>query len=419
MDGNHLSFGGFPFVQSLILSQGVDSLLDSVLPRAAKQAKYRASDVVFSAFYSTLMGGDCLEDVNFAHRELKNVRGFAPVSSDTLRSRLLSWSEDTQNLYSGDFNRIQNRVNNAVVLNDALQRVAALSLPPQRGGYRLDVDAHLMEHDKPDAAYSYQKRGGYAPLCSFVGSLPVQVEMRGGNTSPGYGIKDHVLKTIAELKEKGVDIREVCSDAAGYQLELLKRLDRKGIRFYIRAKKSPAMEKHMGSLTGWTDFGNKNTEQQWTESTWNGYRLIVQRQPKPDGQTSIFSAAAYIYRAIITNDSRIKSDGAFIIRHYNKRGGIERNFDVLRNDFGWAKMPFSNMADNTSYLLLMALCLNLFEWVKTQVHGKTNLIKSTAIRVKAFVFRFAAVPAKWIQSGRQTLLKIFSTREYSALLVPS
>ena len=34
----------------------------------------------------------------------------------------------------------------------------------------------------------------------------------GGNTSPGYGIKDHVLKTIAELKEKGVDIREVCSD---------------------------------------------------------------------------------------------------------------------------------------------------------------------------------------------------------------
>ena len=70
MDGNHLSFGGFPFVQSLILSQGVDSLLDSVLPRAAKQAKYRASDVVFSAFYSALMGGDCLEDVNFAHRDL-------------------------------------------------------------------------------------------------------------------------------------------------------------------------------------------------------------------------------------------------------------------------------------------------------------------------------------------------------------
>ena len=36
MDGNHLSFGGFPFVQSLILSQGVDSLLDSALPRAVE-----------------------------------------------------------------------------------------------------------------------------------------------------------------------------------------------------------------------------------------------------------------------------------------------------------------------------------------------------------------------------------------------
>ena len=205
------------------------------------------------------MGGDCLEDVSFARTELENVRGFDVVSADTLRSRLLSWSEASRNVYSGNFNRIQNRV----------------------------------------------------------------------NTAPGYDITDHVLRTVTQLGEKGVTVQEVCSDAAGYQKTLMQRLERKRIRFYIRARKSSAMEKHIGSLAQWTAFGN--TPQQWAETTWNGYRLIVQREVKRSGQTSVFSGTAYTYRAIITNDNRSKSDGDFIIRHYNKRGGIERNFDTLRN----------------------------------------------------------------------------------------
>jgi hypothetical protein len=124
------------------------------------------------------------------------VRGFDVVSADTLRSRLLSWSEASRNLYSGNFNSIQNRVNIAAVLNNALQAIDALSLPSMRSGYHSDVDAHAMEHDKPDAAFNYCRTKGYVPLCSFVRHLPDQVEMRSGIPAPGYDITDHVLKTV-------------------------------------------------------------------------------------------------------------------------------------------------------------------------------------------------------------------------------
>ena len=79
-------------------------------------------------------------------------------------------------------------------------------------------------------------------LCSFVGMLPVHAEMRGSNTSTAYGIKDNSFNTIEELKEKGMDIHQAYSAAAGYQIELLKQLDRKSIRFDICEKKRPAME---------------------------------------------------------------------------------------------------------------------------------------------------------------------------------
>jgi hypothetical protein len=62
------------------------------------------------------------------------------------------------------------------------------------------------------------------------------------------------------------------------------------ICFYIPARKSSAMEKHIGFIAQWTAFSN--TSQQWAETTWNGYRLIVKRKVKRSGQTSAFSGTA-------------------------------------------------------------------------------------------------------------------------------
>lgn len=418
--GNHLSYGGFPLLQQLFIRHGLPGLLDSHLPKPAPQAVYAASDVVLSLFYTVMMGGTCLEDLNHAGDELRQIKNLKIPSADTLRTRLIGWSEANRESFSGPYGRIHDSYNYAPGMNAALKKTAALSLPSKRGGYRLDVDAHILEHQKPDARTTYNFKQGYAPLCSFVGALPVEVEMRNGNTSPKKDIKEHVERTIKALNCEGVHIKEVCSDAAGYNFELMEWLDKSRRRFYIRARKSPAMERQMKEIDQWHPVRDKeqNLLYEWAETTWKGYRLIVQRQKKEDGQTDVFTGTAYTYRAIITNDRRKKSDGLFVINHYNKRGGIERNFDTLRNDFGWALMPFDNMADNTAYLLLMAICLNLFEWTKKLLAARTTLLGTTAIRVKNFLLRFAAVPAQWVKTGRQTFLKLYTQRDYSGLLVP-
>ncbi len=64
----------------------------------------------------------------------------------------------------------------------------------------------------------------------------------------------------------------------------------------------------------------------------------------------------YVYRCIITNDWN--SSETDIIAFYNKRGESEKNFDVQNNDFGWAHLPFSFLAENTVFMIVTAMLKN-------------------------------------------------------------
>ena len=68
----------------------------------------------------------------------------------------------------------------------------------------------------------------------------------------------------------------------------------------------------------------------------------------------------------------------------------------MNNDFLWKKMPFSFLQENTVFLIMMAICRNLFYFL-------TDFIKPN-YRLKKFIFRFMIVPAKWIKQGRMKVL---------------
>ena len=40
-----------------------------------------------------------------------------------------------------------------------------------------------------------------------------------------------------------------------------------------------------------------------------------------------------------------------LFHFYNKRGASEKNFDIQNNDFGWAHLPFSFMAENMVFMM--------------------------------------------------------------------
>ena len=59
-----------------------------------------------------------------------------------------------------------------------------------------------------------------------------------------------------------------------------------------------------------------------------------------------------LYSAILTNDWDM--DVNEIVFFYNQRGTIEKEFDVLKNDFGWNNLPFSKV--RTKYCIYDFYC---------------------------------------------------------------
>ena len=143
------------------------------------------------------------------------------------------------------------------------------------------------------------------------------------------------------------------------------------------------------------------------------YRLVVSRIKRKDRQTGLFTGDAYTYRAIITNDDQW--DNKQIVSFYNQRGSAERTFDAMNNDFGWSKLPCSFLNENTSFMILTALYANLYQLIVTAFSKKLSWLKEN-FRLKKFIFRFITMAAKWIKTGRQYVLKLYTQKDYSPLI---
>ena len=140
---------------------------------------------------------------------------------------------------------------------------------------------------------------------------------------------------------------------------------------------------------------------------------MVSRIKRRDKQADLFSGKAYTYRGILTNDGQWSNEK--IVAFYNQRGKAERTFDYMNNDFGWAKLPCSFLAENTAFMILTAMYANLYRFVLSRFAEKLDWIKSN-FRMKKFIFRFITVAAKWIRSGRQQILKLYTDKDYSPII---
>ena len=129
-----------------------------------------------------------------------------------------------------------------------------------------------------------------------------------------------------------------------------------------------------------------------------------------DGEQDLWEGE-YTYRCILTND--YTSTAREIVEFYNLRGGKERIFDDMDNGFGWARLPKSFMAENTGrlvltavFLLLTAVIRNFYKFLMERLDTKAFGLKKNS-RIKAFVFKFISVPAKWIRTARHYQLNIY------------
>jgi hypothetical protein len=66
----------------------------------------------------------------------------------------------------------------------------------------------------------------------------------------------------------------------------------------------------------------------------------------------------YYYKFVITNNACATPDEVF--KRYHERGAIEKNFDSLKNDFGWRILPFSKLNENLVYMIITAFASNVY-----------------------------------------------------------
>ena len=179
--------------------------------------------------------------------------------------------------------------------------------------------------------------------------------------------------------------------------------------FYIRTNRCSSLYNDIFALRGWKTEEINGIEFELNSilvEKWKGkaYRLVIQRQKRMDGVQDLWEGE-YTYRCILTND--YESSTREIVEFYNLRGGKERIFDDMNNGFGWDRLPKSFMSENTVFLLLTALIHNFYKTIISKLDTKAFGLKETS-RIKAFVFSFISVPAKWIMTARQYVLNIYT-----------
>ena len=413
-------FAGISFVNKEFENIGMSQLIDSELGARVKTVGFYYSDIVknfLNVFYS---GGDCAEDIQtHLGKHLKSIPGNSVPSADTILRGIkeLAVSNTAYVSKQGiayDFN-INTKLN---ILN-----IKSLLLTGQLNKdtcYDFDYDNQIIAAEKYDTKRTYKHNKGYFPGVATIGNKIVYIENRDGNANVKFEQASTLSRAYGLLTENGIKINRSRMDAGSYAKDIINVVASNSKSFYIRANKCAELFRQMTEIKTWksVEINYINYEvasipfTQFCEG--ENYRLVIMREKSGNNQIDMFTEDNCVYRSILTNDWQ--STEKEVIEYYNQRGGSEKLFDVMNNDFGWKHLPCSFLNENTVYLIIMAIAKNFYNYFVEKVSIVFEDIKPTT-RLKRFIFRFISVAGKWVRSGRQWILKLYTDKPYEAFVV--
>ncbi len=378
------------------------------------------SEIIRAIFSVFCCGGDCMEDLNLYLKDVLTERPHTRVpSADTvlrgieeLATGNISYTaEKTDNVY--DFNTAE-KLNQLVI-----KLLLATGQLTEGGEYDVDFDHQFLEAEKYDSKRTFKGFDGYSPGVFTIGGLIAYLENRDGNANVRFMQAETHRRFFEMMNSFGIHVRSLRADCGSYSEDIVKVVMEHTDKFYIRAERYAALYEKVKRKMGWTtvEIGYQQYDvQSFPFESFEDVkhcRLVVQRQRKQKGEQLDLFDGEYTYRCILTNDWDMTDEE--IILHYNKRGSAEQVFDRQNNDFGWAHLPKSFMNQNTVFLLITAMAANFYRYiVALPLMAVLFGIKATD-RVKNFLFRFIAVPAKWIKTARQYKLNIYSDKPYDLI----
>ena len=396
-----------------LYSRYVGPVIDKVLGLRCTSYGYQYSEIVGSLSSVYFCGGDCVEDVTshlMPHLSLHTT--IRTCSSDTIL-RGISELATANTTYVSDTGKSYD-FNTATKLNRLLVKALMNTGQLVSGeSYDLDFDHQFIQTEKYDAKMTYKKFTGYSPGVAVIGDLIVGIENRDGNANVRFHQQDTLERIFSNLEHNDIHVRRARMDCGSCSCEIVETVEKHCDHFYIRANRCGSLYDSLLALRGWKREVINGIEYELNSiitEKWEGmaYRLVIQRERRMGGEQDLWEGE-YTYRCILTNDYTSTNRG--IVEFYNLRGGKERIFDDLNNGFGWARLPKSFMAENTVFLLLTAIIRNFYKFLMDRLDAKAFGLRKCS-RIKAFVFKFNSVPAKWIRTARHYELNIY-THNYS------
>ena len=401
-------FGGI-FAMMEQFDSTLSYVIDTTLGLRCRLYGYQYSEIIRSLMSIYFCGGSCIEDVTthlMPHLSLHPT--LRTCSSDTILRAIkeltqenISYTSDTGKNY--DFNT-------ADTLNTLLLNCMCAAGQLKEGEmYDVDFDHQFIETEKYDAKHTYKKFLGYRPGVAVIGDLIVGIEISDGNTNVRFHQKDTLKRFFERFEQNNLVINRFRADCGSCSEEIVEEVATHCKTFYIRANRCSSLYNDLFALRGWKRGEINGIEFELNSilvEKWKGktYRLVIQRRKRMDGELDLWEGE-YTYRCILTND--YEPSVREIVEFYNLRGGKERIFDDMNNGFGWSRLPKSFMAENTVFLLLTALIRNFYKVIIQRLDVKRFGPNKTS-RIKAFVFRFVSVPAKWIRTSRWYVLNIYT-----------
>ncbi len=416
-------FGGLNFVIEETIRLKINKLLEENLPALSIQSTYSWFDIIMSYWSVFFCGGDCAEDLAINLKDGLKDNPFIKVPSpDRVLNRLKSLAVPSE-LFMAKRGKKEHQFSLADTMNRLNLKMLSLLPGFEKDNVLLDYDNTIIFTEKADAELTYKKENGYCPGVGMVGKHVVYVENRNGKSNAHILQHETIDRMAALLKEAGITVDVIRADSASYTYDIIKSMEKCTNRIFVKARMTETLEKAITEIEEWeeievggdtlfrgsttfTPFERYTRGNKGKTDSLKKYRIVVTKEARRDGQLNLFTGEAYNYSAIMTNDFEMTHDE--VVFFYNARGAREREFDVLKNDFGWDRMPFSKLEQNTVFLIIMAMCKNLYAHMIEKFSGLTKVLLSH-FRIKKFIFRFICVPGKWVRSGRTRKLRLYGS----------
>lgn len=404
-------FAGIYFCMKALKENRIPELITSQLGERPKQAKFSFADNILGWLYCNFCGADRLEDAQHLKQYLEPTPGIHLPSSDSMGIVFKSFATESSTIIS-DTGR-QHTFNINMKLNGLMIDIAKKLKQIQ--GDVLDYDNVIIPTEKLDATYTYKKTCGYQPGVAFMGHAPVYIEGRSGHTVASYNMAETLDRCFRLLQEKGIEVKRFRSDSAAYQKAIIEDLTTRGMDFFIRMNDSRTLHDMVLFHREWDSIKVGKADYEIAEMRYapfggeTEYRIVITRIETQTGKPDKYGlGTCYNYRAIITNNEGMSKEE--VLRFYNNRGKIERNFDELGNCFNWWNLPFSYLAENTVFMIIGSICHIIYKYIITRFSSKLDFL-CPSFRLKKFITYFISVSGEW--TGRT--LKLYTESDYQLL----